>query len=267
MTINYETSYTFSSSPENGALNINANGSAFTVDMSRFPIAIPESARTCTIRTIGASIPYVSPNIEEGINSEFYFTYNGNAYQITLPSGLYSLNDINSAISLGLQNIGPAVPSNLFSFIGNNSTQRVSILFNYPASQIDFTPNDTFRTLLGFDAVLVPPLLSVAGQNVTAPNIAAFDSLQSFVIVSNIINSGIPFNNIGRNVIALIPISNVQVGQRIAYDPQQVIKIAANELIGQRRTSTNWQILDQLGRPINMLNQAWSVTITIAYEV
>lgn len=268
MTVTYEFSYLFSSSPNNGALNVNSTGSRFSVNMSTFPVVVPESAKNCTIRVIGASIPYVSPNIEAGINSEFYFTYNAVAYQISLPTGLYSLNDIQSSINLGLQNIGPAVPSNLFSFIANNATQRVTIVFNGIA-QIDFTQGDTFRDILGFNAQLVPNVLSVPGQNVTAPNIANFDTLKFFTIATNLINSGIPINGIiGRNIIAVIPINSV-VGQRISYDPQQVVRIDSRELIGTRRGSSSciFEILNQAGQPINMLNQEWSVTLTFSYDV
>jgi hypothetical protein len=258
----------FSSDPLNGALNINSNtiyqGNKFSVDLSRYPISIPRNARSCTISVIGASIPYISPNIIADVNSEFYFLYNAVNYQISFPTGLYSLSSIQSTLQLGLNNL--SLPSDLFSFVGNGSTQKVSIVFNYANSQIDFTQSDTFRFLLGFNSGVYPPGLSVVAQSITAQNVAELDTLQSYTILTDLVTAGIPINNVSRNVIAAIPI-NTSPGGRIIYDPQNASIVNCSELIGSPRTNCIITIANQRADDINMLNQPWSVTIKIVYEV
>jgi len=266
MTI-YTFSYLFSSDPANGASNINSTGNTFYVDASSFPLQIPASAKQCLIKTISASIPYVSPNIISGVNSDFSFEYLTIPYTITLPTGLYGLGDLSAAIALGFSNLG--LPSTLLSFYGDAPTQRVNITTNNAGFLIDFTQPQNFATILGFNQALYPSVgVSTAGQNFFSPNVASFDSLTSYLVSSDICSVGLPINgNKAQQVIANIPISNVIVGGRLVFDPQQAIPIEVPELKGYKKSYIRISLLDQQGRDIEMLGQFFSVVVLFEYEV
>lgn len=262
----YSFTYLFSSDSVNGALNIDATGSSFSVDMTRYPLRMPNNCKNVTASLISASVPYVSPNISADLaNNIFSFNYLGTNYTMVIPNGLYSLSSLQAQIAIGLADL--SLPQNIFSFIGNGSTQKVSIVFNYANTYINFTIPNSFNQLMGFGNVLVPPVPSVLGQIVTAPNVAEFDTLQSFIITTSLLNNGIPLNgSFSQGVVGLIPITTAP-GIRITYQPSLPIIINANELIGQYRTSATFRILNQRGQAIDMLNQIWNFTLQFSYEL
>ena len=267
MTIHTVT-FLFSSDPNNGAININSNtvyqGNSFSVDLSRYPISIPAKAKSCSLTVIGASIPYISPNLVMNANSNFNFIYNGTAYTLILPTGLYSLNNVASAISLILTSM--TLPSNLFTFVGNSATQMVSIVYNYANLQVDFTQPYNFAYIMGFNSGVYPPSPSYVGETSTAQNVAEFDQLTSYTIISDLVSIGLPFNGNSKNVIAVIPITSTP-GSIVIYDPQNAQRIEAGSLIGVVRTIANFSITDSRANNINMLNQPWSIVCRFDYDI
>jgi hypothetical protein len=263
----YSFTYLFNSNPLNGAnVDSSSGGSSFSLDISRYPIKMPKECRNVTISAVSASIPYVTPNIIIDINNFFYFNYLGNNYVVQIPTGLYSLSSLQTQLSSSFVNL--ILPSDIFTFIGNGSTQKTSIQFNYANTFIDFTQNKTFRQLMGYDSIITPPAPSTIGQITTANNIANFDTLQSYLITCDLTSgNGIPLNGISsRGIIASIPISG-QPGSRLTYSPSVLIIVNANELIGQTRTSARFQILNQDGGQISMLDQEWSITLQFSYDL
>lgn len=81
------------------------------------------------------------PNIEEGVNNKMYF---GNDVQVSLPTGSYEIEDINTYIVNDLkkqkQNIS-------FQLIANNNTLKSEILCT---TTIDFTKPCSLSSILGF---------------------------------------------------------------------------------------------------------------------
>lgn len=256
-----------SSDPKNGAQLLDKRANSFTLNCVSYPIHIPGSAKNCRVKVTQASIPYVSPNIITDINDTFIFFYPDLLTQneIVIPKGLYGLNDFSAAIQLGLSNLG--INPNLFTFYGDQSTQKIIITTNEPC-QIDFTQPKNLSKILGFNQAKYPPAsLSTAGQNFTAPNEAGFDTLTSYLIQSDIVGTGLPINGSNaQQILAQIPISNVQVGGRLIYDPQQNILINCPELIGYKKTTMRFSLLNQLGENLDMLNQYYSLILTFEYE-
>lgn len=262
----YSFTYLFSSAISTGAIvDSNSGGSKFSIDMGRYPIRMPTHCKNVTISCVSASIPYVTPNITAGINNYFYFNYLGINYILQLPTGLYSLNTLQSQISVGLLSL--SLPNNLFTFIGNTSTQTTSIQFNYANSYIDFTQPFNFGFILGYNTI-TPVIPSTLGQITTAPQTANFDTLKAYVISTDLTSgNGIPINGrTSRGVVALIPIDS-QPGSRLTYSPSLMVIVNCNELIGQTRTYANFEILNQNGESISMLNQEWSVLLQFTYDL
>lgn len=257
-----------SSDPDNGAYFTSSLTNEFIINCSVYPISIPASAKAARLKVTQASIPYVSPNIVANVNDTFTFFYPTLVDQvdIIIPQGLYGLSDLASVIQLGLSNL--ALPTNLFTFYGDQSTQHLYITTNQPL-QLDFTVAKNIASILGFNKIKYPlASLSTAGQIFYSPNAAGFDTLTSYLLSSDIVSVGIPVNGvISSTIIASIPISNVSVGGRLVYDPQNAQHVNCSELIGSKKTSLRFSLLDNRGKNIDMLNQYWSAIITIEYEV
>ena len=255
------------SDPANGARFTSPLTNEFTVDCSVYPIYVPGNAKSCRLKVTQASIPYVSPNIVANVNDTFTFYYPTLLDQndIIIPQGLYGLSDLAATIQLGLSNL--ALPTNLFTFYGDQSTQHLYITTNQ-SLQMDFSVPRNFAAILGFNQQKYPlASLSTIAQIFYSPNAAGFDTLTSYLLSSDIISTGIPINgSYSATIIASIPISNVSVGGRLVYDPQNAQPVMCNELIGNKKTTMRFSLLDNRGKNIDMLNQYWSAIVTIEYE-
>ena len=87
------------------------------------------------------------PNIIKDINDKFYYIENGNPKVITFTEGAYEVKDINAQIQL-------TVPNEAIRLIVDQGSWRCKIFFK-PGYRIDFRLENTFRDLLGFDAVKI----------------------------------------------------------------------------------------------------------------
>lgn len=261
-------SYTFSSDPAVGAINVRNNGSSFSVNLNR-AIAIPRGSVDCTVDVIQANIWYVMPNISAALgNNNFYFssavTLPG-AYHIVVPDGLYSMNDLNNTLQRDFANLGFA--SNIMVFTGDDPTQRSVITYTIAGLQVDFTQANTIRTILGFDSRLSPAIASTAGESDTSDTTATFNGINSFYVRSSLISSdGLPINNTGTGIIAAVPIS-AEPGTQIVYQPQVPIDVDARNLIGSSVQYITFDLLDDQLRPVNTLGESWSITMHIHYSI
>jgi len=119
-------SYVFSSNPNQGALNLSADGSSFSVFLDT-PIYIPQGVIDCNIDVIAASIWNVSPNISAAFgNNMFYFEHLGTPYVLTIDDGLYSLAQLNGV--LGRFFVNNSLPKNLIVFLEMMLHKKLSLL-------------------------------------------------------------------------------------------------------------------------------------------
>lgn len=263
----YSYSILASSDPANGAQFTSPLTNEFVINCSTYPVGLPSNAKSARLKVTQASIPYVSPNITSANNVfAFYYPTLLDYNEIIIPPGLYGLADLTASITIGLSNLN--LPTNLFTFYGDQSTQHLYITTNSP-TQIDFSVARNMASIFGFNQQKYPlASLSTAGQIFYSPNTAGFDTLTSYLLSSDIVSVGIPVNGTSSaTIIASIPISNVAVGGRLVYDPQNAQPVECSGLIGYKKTSLRFTLLDSRGQPIDMLNQYWSAIITIEYEI
>jgi len=253
--VEYAFSQRFSSSTENGALNKSSDGSRFSVQLD-LPIMIPKNAVNATIECAQANIWYNTPNISVNKgNNKFYYIIAATPYNFTIQDGLYSLNALNSLISLELTQAGHGATD--IELLGDNSTQKSVFQFNIIGAQVDFTPNDSLFVIIGFTQRLVPLIPSVSiGTFEYGDFVAEFNTISGYLISSSIVSNGIPTNSIGRGVVASVPItSDAQPGRLISYNPQNPLKTSIQELIGHQKSSFNFQLTDQDGNPAETLTE------------
>lgn len=266
-----EISMIVSSDPSQGVQNISQDGSSFEISLDAGGLQIPKEAKNCQVRVDQASIWWSIPNIITGQNDKMYITApnvlgQSTNYAITIPQGLYDLPMLNLAIQRELENQQAKIsPKPVISLLADNPTQKVGILRNYTDISIDFTQSDTFREILGFNS-------QILAINATAPvtslgdNTANFNTLNYFLIGSDIVSKGIRFNSEYNQTLAQILV-DVAPSSQIVYQPFNPARCDASNLIGSKRTSLRFFLTDDKNRPVNTAGEYWSARIVISYTV
>jgi hypothetical protein len=195
-----EFSLIFSSDPVNGASNLstgpNNAGSSFQVVLSQ-PLFIPKEAISAELRVTTFIGWWTILNIIYQFNDMFQFQIlSGSSmglYSVEVPPGIYSLNSLASAINIQLMNAYPTLPPNPLTFSADQSTQRVIIIFNIAACQVDFSITNSMRNIMGFDGLTSSiQILPQVNQDII-PDIVLFPG-GSFVNQSVYANSTAKFN-------------------------------------------------------------------------
>ena len=87
------------------------------------------------------------PNIVKDKNDKFYYLENDVLRTLTFTEGAYEINHINAIIQQKVSNES-------IKLVVDQGSARCKI-FLKQEYKIDFTHNDTFRDIVGFDAVIV----------------------------------------------------------------------------------------------------------------
>jgi hypothetical protein len=222
---------------------------------------VADTATSKTYNVGGLLEGNIAPN-----TGEFSRIRNGGTtnYIITIPQGLYDLNGISQAILRGLENAGAQIdPNPLISFSPDEPTSRVELRFNYNNVIVDFTPADTPRVILGFDSAVYGPYIT-APISILAPNVAAFNQVNYFLIHSDLTNKGIRFNNDYNQTIAQVLI-DVPPGSQIVSRPFNPARIPVSELVGAKRNTIRMWLTDDNDNRIFTNNEYWTARIVIRY--
>ena len=268
MIVPEEINLVVTSSANAGASNRSPDGSYFEVYLNE-AIEVPKEAMACTLSVQAATVWWTVPNIITGVNDKLYITGPnvsdvGTNFVITLPKGLYDLNGMNQAILRELENADAKIsPAPLIVLTADESTSKVEIRFNYTTVSLDFTQLQTFREILGFNSTVVGPFPG-APQTVVAPNVAAFNQLNYFLIHSDLTNRGIRVNDKFTQTIAQVAI-DVPPGSQITYQPLNLPTISVNSLIGAKKTVLKFWLTDENNNRVDTNGENWSAQIVIKY--
>lgn len=244
----------------NGAINKSADGSEFEIQLED-PIQIPVTATSVTVQVQEAAIWWVIPNIITGVNDAFSIDDGAGPYNVVVDQGLYDLSGLQQSTESAV--VAAGGPSGMFTFLADNSTQKVILRINLSGVTVDFTGATTFRDILGFNSQVLGPTV-VASTDFQGDNVAAFNAIDFFLIHSDIVSRGIRINNVYDQVIAQVLI-NVSPGSQIISTPFNPPKSPAWELIGSSRNRIRFWLTDQNGNTVNTNNENWSLRMIIEY--
>ena len=275
--VSEEISMIVSSDPQAGAINVSPDGSQFEIQLDDSGVSIPKDALNVNVAVEEATVWWTVPNIITGVNDKFYVFGDDDTlpvpvpqlFVVQIPQGLYDLPGLNSAIETGLEALGARTfdatnsPLPLISLSPDTATQKVLLRFNYTNVYVDFQPNDTPREILGFDA-LQYGAYPAAPINILAPNVAAFNQINYFLIHSDLVNKGIRFNNSYNQTISQVLI-DVAPGSQIVSTPFNPAKSNAQELAGSNRTNLRFWLTDDKQRPVDTNGEYYSARIVIHY--
>jgi len=257
--IKYHLPIILSSSTDSGAINKSADGSSFQVSLEK-GIIIPTEAKYCWLTTQSAEIWNTSPNIITGVNDKLDFTDGSGNIVLTIPQGLYDIPLLNAEINRQLVDSGR--PNDSFVIFGNNATQKTLIEILSSGSSVNFTISDSFRDLLGFDALIIVSIQ--ANQLFTSNDVANFNNIDYFILHTDIVSHGLRVNNKYTQAVAQVLIE-APTGSQILHQPQNPPEIPCMELIGNKKNIINIWLTDQDNNRVNTSNEDYSLRIVIYY--
>lgn len=264
----HEISMILSSSSVAGAQNISSDGSRFEVELSEV-LTLPRDALNPTISCDQASIWWSVPNITTSNNKIFIHGYNTAGtevdFDLTIPTGLYNLNQLNTTIQNLLENEDAKTsPLPNIELVGNSSTQKVEIKFNYDIVEIDFTISNSCRAILGFNSAVLGPY-SNTPKTISGDTTADMNPVNSFLLHTNLVDNGIALNGIYNNTIAEVLI-NVQPGSQILYEPYNAPKVSCHKLKGGSMRRVSVSLTDNENNAVDTDGEIFSLRIVIRYK-
>ena len=272
MSLQNEISLLVSSDATQGATNKTSDGAYFEISLGTDGLKIPNNAYNTTLSVEESTIWWTVPNIITGSNdllrvigpraSDGVTT----TYNLVIPQGLYDLSGLNQAIQRELQNSSAKRdPSVLFSLSPDEPTGKAELRFNYDNVSIDFTQPNSLREISGFNSQILGPYATVP-FNRLADNTARFNSVNYFVIHSDLTQTGIRFNNSYNQAVSKVVI-DVPPGSQIVSTPYNPPKISCNELVGGNKTLIRMWLTDDQNRRVNTNSESWSCRLVIRYQM
>ena len=244
----------FSSNPTLGAVNKSIDGSSFSVQMSDGDngLNIPQNAKNVMLSVIGAEIWYNTRNVDSSNNQ---IIYNGTTY--TIPSGLYTNDEIGAGINRVLG-------TDKFTISADENIGKMVITFdNATSGSIDFTQPNSIGLVLGFNNVVD----SATNLYNVAPNESKFNSINYYIIQSDIVNQGMKVGTkTNGSIIAKINI-DCKPNHQLLYSPNNPSLIGAQNLAGDKRTEYKFTLLNDNLNPVDTLGEYYSLHLRISYNI
>jgi len=263
-----EISLLVSSDTASGAFNVSSDGSRFSINLEG-GLVIPNDALNLTLVVESSSVWYVTPNILTGVNDSFEvkgFSASDvlTEYTVTIPQGLYDLTSLSASILRNLELQDAKIdPLPLISFSSDVATQKVILRLNYTNVSVDFAVANTPRLILGYDSKVIGPLAG-APEDVEADNAAAFNTVNSFLIHSDLTNKGIRVNSTYNQSISQVLI-DASPGSLLNHSDRHPPKIDAQELAGSNRSNFNFWLTDENNNAVDTAGEAWGARLAIRW--
>lgn len=267
--IHHEHNLIINSDTKSNAQNISDNGASFEVHYAN-GFNIPREAKHVTLSVVEANIWWTMPNILTGINDTVEIKWEdqdnlGSYFQetIVLDQGLYSPAQMFASINQAFE-VEHDAPSILISPIADISTGILTIRLNYDNTTVFFTTAQSPLTILGFPAV---DLVRSGGSELfEGTSVAQFNTINHFLIHSDMVRRGISTNNSHSSVIAMIGI-DVNPGSQIVYRPYHPANVEANNLIDNNTAEFRFWLTDGNNNEVNTAGESWSARLVLAYDL
>lgn len=200
------------------------------------PVKVPD-ADYVSAKLVSASVWNSVPNVLTGINDVFVIaitdsvvfpTEPGNTkeFKFVLTQGQYSYD--NLVLALTRTFVGAGLRADTLNITADVSSSYVYFSTGYSGGAVIKANSKSLVPLFGVSktadfAVPLAPTLS------RAPDRAAFNSINSFVLHSSIASPGLPINGRTSSILGVVPI-NVKPNRLINYTPAYPIEVNAENL-------------------------------------
>ena len=231
-----------SSNPSLGAKNVSSDGSTFQIQVPG-GLNIPSNAFNVQTQVVSADLWHNSFNIKDDKNT---ITINSTDY--TVPAGLYDGNTIGDAIL--------SLTDKITSIEPNEATGKMEIVFADTAT-IDL--KDT-GIIMGFSSVITGNKDDIFISDIEP----SFNSINYWLIQSDIIDTGIPINGTSIGIIAKI-ISDASPNKQVLYEPTNPALISSNSLSGSSKSIFNFSLLDDKLNKVDTRGEYYALQLRISY--
>lgn len=198
---------------------------------------------------------YSFPNIDSKNNNFRYSPDNGATWvNIDIPEGSYEITDINDYIQRIMKGTGhyDAIHDQFYISIEPNYNTLKSVVDIGANYRVDFTTNNSIRTVLGFNSQIL-----TAGYN-ESEIIVNILSVNSLRVTSDIIGSSHVNGGTENIIYSFFP--NVGPGFKIIQEPLNLIYLPVTlSTVSQMET----KLIDQSGKLINLRGEELSIRFHI----
>lgn len=249
-----------------GMSTLSANNARFTLNMEQAFFLDP-GVENVGLFVNNATIWNLVYNISQSLGNNHFYVFQDPfpVFNLVIPDGSYSTADLSSTINSLLVAAGGT--SGLIALTENFATQRVILqidgtLAGAGGAQVDFTPADTCRDVLGFNAALQPAVPTNVFTEIPGDNRAAFNNLNFFKVHSDI-GQGFRDNEQFDNTIAIVPLT-ARPGSQIVYQPFNPPRSDASRLRNHLTRTIQVWITDENNNEVNT-NEVWSVQLVVEW--
>jgi hypothetical protein len=244
-----------------------ADGSKTTIKLNE-PLKLPENASNIMLEVQSATVWWTILNIEQGVNDVFNISTLNTSdvltnYNLVIPPGLYDLTNLQSAIIRGLENAG--AKDGGISFVPDSATNKVIIKLNYLNSFVDFTVPKSFREILGFNSQVITA--TTAPKSFTGDNIAGFNTVNFFYLLSSLVDQGIQVNDVANAGVISRVLIDVPPGSQIVSQPFNPPKSKVRDDIYNGIQELTVQLVNDRLQPVNTNGEYFSLRILITYDI
>lgn len=256
------------SDPAFGASNVNATGSKFEINLEQ-PIFVDKGAFEVEVAVEEATVWNTVSNISAALNNNHIHIVDGGAtIDVTIQDGTYSTTSLSAAIDREYVALGGT--AGLVSLDEDFPTQKVILITNgslaaAPGVQVDFTPANTFRDVIGFTAVFVPVAPTLIDVETLATNEAAFNNIEYFLIHWDG-GQGFSTNATFQQSIARVNI-DARPGSQIVSTPFNPAKSTAESWAGNRRNHLTFWLTNEDGVTLVDTGEVWSARLVISWKM
>ena len=187
-------------------------------------------------------------------------------HTVTFQTGLYgSLDDMTQVIKHSMHS-DPNFSDLEINLIGVAATQKVHVEVingHTDSVKLAFSADNSIGSLLGFtsDKFFIANATSQAQSDTTA----SLDRTTSVLIQTSLCNGSIVAGKSGQSTVAMVHLAAYQPASVVAYTPQNMLEIPANNLSGMSVTNATFALVNQNSEDLNTLNENWQLVFEIVW--
>ncbi len=283
--------YYFSSDVENGAIDVSSIGDQFSVRFSDGSVYVPLNAVNVEVSTPSASIWYNTPNVYT--NSANGSLQNNRAqiisqhptnllvqvFEITLPKMLVSdVAQIQAIVNAQIEEQSVLSYANLpngypIIFSQDPATFRIKLqvkAFYLAGILWNITnqgSNICFGKLLGFLGGAYGTVNQSTDGIFVGDTAPLFNTVNSYLIHCDIIQTGILVNGISSQTVAQVPIDVQAAGFQIQYNPSIPPMAQAPHVAGARKEYVRCWLTNEKNERVDTDGQNWGFRLRLQYLI
>lgn len=265
-----------SSNPALGAVEKNATGGRFTVQLGE-PYTIPHNASNVNVSLLQAIIWNSETNIVEGVNNRMFYAVRSGGSLIdlfvTIPGGNYDIHTLSVALEAAMFRNVPSLPVGSFQLYlrGAYCALQMQVVGSVYLERVYMAAVNDIARAIGFEQQILVytggPTLgnsqTFVGEN--APPIK--DGTRKLLLSSTLVDKGMRVNGKYSQVLATINFGNTAPGSQLVYTPPQMQVVPTDQGSGRTISSVISTITNAAtGELVDTNGEDWSYVAILSFD-